>query len=199
MTYLELETDVARRTQARILDAANHVIAKVGYKRLRMDAVAQGSGITRQTIYNYFPNKQQLAIAVILREGALVNERAKEKISDDLEGEALLTASMLELVDSARSMPIFEGLFEEGSIGFVNELAEHSKVIEKMMHDYWAPVLDRLKKSGKLRSDVASERLEWWLSFTYRALLSRPAEDLDNRVEMDRFVQDFLVPSVLVP
>ena len=36
----ELETDVARRTQARILDAANQVIAKVGYKRLRMEAVA---------------------------------------------------------------------------------------------------------------------------------------------------------------
>jgi hypothetical protein len=56
-----------------------------------------------------------------------VNERAKNNIPDDLEGEALLSAAVLALVDAARAMPIFEGLFEEGSMGYVNELAEHSR------------------------------------------------------------------------
>ncbi|MBA3940002.1 MAG: hypothetical protein C0520_02200 [Sphingopyxis sp.] len=193
----ELETDVARRTQARILDAANQVIAKVGYKRLRMGDVAKGSGITRQTIYNYFPNKQQLATAVLLREGALVNERAKENIPDDLEGEALLSAAVLALVDAARAMPIFEGLFEEGSMGYVNELAEHSQVIERMMHDYWAPVIERIAATGRVRGDIPVERIEWWLSFVYRALLQRPAEDLDDRAGMDALVRDFLAPTVM--
>lgn len=193
----ELETDVARRTQARILDAANQVIAKVGYNRLRMEAVAKGSGITRQTIYNYFPNKQQLATAVLLREGALVNERAKENIPENLECEALLSAAVLALVDAARAMPIFEGLFQEGSTGYVNELAEHSLVIERMMHDYWAPVIERIAPTGRLRRDISVERIEWWLSFVYRALLQRPAEDLDDRAEMDALVRDFLVPTVM--
>lgn len=191
-----LETDVARRTQARILDAANQVIAKVGYTRLRMDAVARGSGITRQTIYNYFPNKAQLAIAVLLREGSAVNERAKEGLSDDLEGVALLSAAILSLVDAARATPIFEGMFE-GSVGYVNELAEHSQVIAHMMHDYWAPVIDRLAAKGQVRADVPLDRLEWWLSFVYRSLLSRPAEDLDDRPAMDRLVREFIAPSVM--
>lgn len=193
----ELETEVARRTQARILDAANQVIAKVGYKRLRMEAVAKGSGITRQTIYNYFPNKQQLATAVLLREGALVNERAKENIPDDLEGGALLSAAVIALVDAARAMPIFEGMFEEGSVGFVNELAEHSRVIELMMHEYWSPVIERLRATGEVRTDIPVERLEWWLSFVYRALLARPPEDLDDRAAMDALARDFLGPSVM--
>ncbi|WP_411339819.1 TetR/AcrR family transcriptional regulator [Sphingopyxis sp. J-6] len=197
MIDTELETEVARRTQARILDAANQVIAKVGYKRLRMEAVAKGSGITRQTIYNYFPNKQQLATAVLLREGALVNERAKENIPNDLEGEALLSAAVLALVDAARAMPIFEGLFEEGSMGYVNELAEHSQVIERMMHDYWAPVIERIAATGRVRTDIAAERIEWWLSFVYRALLQRPAEDLDDRAGMDALVRNFLAPAVM--
>ena len=192
-----LETEVARRTQARILDAANRVIAKVGYERLRMDAVARGSGITRQTIYNYFPNKAQLATAVLLREGALVNQRAKEMLPDDVEGEALLSAAILSLVDAARATPIFEGMFEEGSVGYVNELAEHSQVIGRMMHEYWAPVIDRLRASGHLRLDISIERLEWWLSFIYRALLSRPAEDLDDHAAMDALMRDFLAPSVM--
>lgn len=192
-----LETDVSRRTQARILDAANQVIAKVGYSRLRMDAVAKGSGITRQTIYNYFPNKAQLAVAVLLREGGLVNERAKETLSDKLDGEELLSAAIIALVNAARATPIFEGMFEEGSVGYVNELAEHSQVIAHMMHDYWSPVIDRLAEKGQVRSDVSRERLEWWLSFLYRSLLFRPAEDLDNSVEMRALIRDFIMPSVM--
>lgn len=192
-----LETDVARRTQARILDAANQVIAKVGYSRLRMDAVAKGSGITRQTIYNYFPNKAQLAVAVLLREGGAVNERAKETLSDKLEGEELLSAAIIALVNAARATPIFEGMFEEGSVGYVNELAEHSQVITHMMHDYWSPVIDRLAEKGQVRADVSRERLEWWLSFLYRSLLFRPSEDLDNSVEMRALIRDFIMPSVM--
>lgn len=193
-----LETDVARRTQARILDAANQVIQKVGYTRLRMDAVAKGSGITRQTIYNYFPNKAQLAVAVLLREGALVNERAKQSLSDDLEGLDLLCAAIMALVDAARATPIFEGMFEEGSVGYVNELAEHSQVITRMMHDYWSPVIERLAATGQVRTDVPIERLEWWLSFVYRALLSRPTEDLDNSEDMQALIRQFVAPSVMV-
>ncbi|NIJ36116.1 AcrR family transcriptional regulator [Sphingopyxis panaciterrae] len=193
-----LETDVARRTQARILDAANQVIAKVGYARLRMDAVARGSGITRQTIYNYFPNKAQLAVAVLLREGSAVNDRAKQSLPGDLQGVELLSAAILALVDAARATPIFEGMFEEGSVGYVNELAEHQQVIAHMMHDYWAPVIDRLAATGQVRADVPPDRLEWWLSFVYRSLLSRPAEDLDDRAAMDRLVREFIAPSVMV-
>lgn len=193
-----LETEVARRTQARILDAANTVIAKVGYKRLRMEAVARGSGITRQTIYNYFPNKAQLATAVLLREGAMVNERAKAALPDGLTGVELLSAAVIALVDAARATPIFEGMFEEGSIGYVNELAEHSQVIGRMMHEYWSPVIERLAETGQVRTDIAGDRLEWWLSFVYRALLSRPPEDLDDRQAMDALIRDFLAPSVMV-
>ncbi len=126
-----------------------------------------------------------------------MNERAKENIPDDLEGEALLSAAVLALVDAARAMPIFEGLFEEGSMGYVNELAEHSQVIERMMHDYWAPVIERIAATGRVRGDIPVERIELWLSFVYRALLQRPTEDLDDRAGMDALVRDFLAPTVM--
>lgn len=197
MIESQFETEVARRTQAKILDAANQVIAKVGYTRLRMDAVAKGSGITRQTIYNYFPNKAQLAVAVLLREGSLVNARAKERLPQDLGGVALLSAAIAELVDAARSTPIFEGMFEAGSVSYVNELAEHSQVIGRMMHDYWSPVLDQLAATGQMRTDIPRDRIEWWLSFVYRALLARPTEDLNDRSAMDALIREFIVPSVL--
>lgn len=193
-----LETDVARRTQGRILDAANREIAKVGYKKLRMDGVARGSGITRQTIYNYFPNKAQLVTAVLLREGSLVNARAKQRLGDDADGAAALTAAMTALIDTARASAIFVGMFEEGSIQYINDIAEHSMAIGGMMHDYWGPVLDRLAADGTLRTDQTRDRVEWWLSHLYRSMLFRPAADLDNRVELDRLIRDFVVPSVLI-
>jgi hypothetical protein len=82
-------------------------------------------------------------------------------------------------------------------MGYVNELAEHSQVIERMMHDYWAPVIERIAATGRVRGDIPVERIEWWLSFVYRALLQRPTEDLDDRAGMDALVRDFLAPTVM--
>jgi hypothetical protein len=44
---------------------------------------------------------------------------------------------------------------------------------------------------GTGRTDISAQRIEWWLSFVYRALLQRPAEDLDDRASMDALVRDF--------
>jgi hypothetical protein len=66
-----------------------------------------------------------------------------------------------------------------------------------MMHDYWAPVIERIAATGRGRTDISVQRIEWWLSFVYRALLQRPAEDLDDRASMDALVRDFLAPAVM--
>jgi len=53
----------SRRKEARpqeILDAALAVFAEKGFAAARMDAVAQRAGVTKGTIYLYFPSKEEL-------------------------------------------------------------------------------------------------------------------------------------------
>jgi AcrR family transcriptional regulator len=64
-----------RRKEARpqeILSAALSVFAERGYAATRLDDVARRAGVTKGTLYLYFPNKEELFKAVI--RGTLVRE-----------------------------------------------------------------------------------------------------------------------------
>ncbi len=52
----------------RLLDAAAGAFAEDGWRRLTMAKVAERAGVSRQTVYNEFGNKQQLAEQLIHRE-----------------------------------------------------------------------------------------------------------------------------------
>jgi AcrR family transcriptional regulator len=57
-----------RRKEARpqeILAAALTVFAERGYAATRLDDVAKRAGVTKGTLYLYFPNKEQLFISVV--------------------------------------------------------------------------------------------------------------------------------------
>ncbi|EKF24523.1 bacterial regulatory s, tetR family protein [Mycolicibacterium hassiacum DSM 44199] len=52
----------------RILDAADEIIAERG-SAMRLSDVARALGVTRQTVYRYFPGTEALLIATVMRSG----------------------------------------------------------------------------------------------------------------------------------
>lgn len=52
--------------ERRILDAALKVFAEMGYSGTTMDAVAAEAGLTKPTLYSYFPSKESLFQAMML-------------------------------------------------------------------------------------------------------------------------------------
>ena len=81
----------------RLLDAAAGVFAEDGWRRLTMAKVAEHAGVSRQTVYNEFGNKQQLAEQLVHREldqfldGVQRAFMSEESISDAVRA-AVLTA-----------------------------------------------------------------------------------------------------------
>ncbi len=55
-------------TAGRILDAAFDAVRDFGLSRATMEDVAQRAGLSRQTLYRYFPSKDALIVALISRE-----------------------------------------------------------------------------------------------------------------------------------
>lgn len=68
-----------------LLEAARQVVFRFGYRKTSLDAVATEAGVSRATIYNYFPNKDALLRSIIVHE---------------LEG---LRAAMMEAVDQEQA------------------------------------------------------------------------------------------------
>jgi AcrR family transcriptional regulator len=59
-----LDRPVYGATEERILGAALRLIGRRGVKRLGMQEVSEAAGVSRGTLYRYFPSKNQLLAAV---------------------------------------------------------------------------------------------------------------------------------------
>jgi AcrR family transcriptional regulator len=59
-------------TKGKIMDAGRDLFWKHGFRRVSIDDICNGAGISKMTFYRYFPNKTELAKAVydrVLAEG----------------------------------------------------------------------------------------------------------------------------------
>jgi TetR/AcrR family fatty acid metabolism transcriptional regulator len=67
---------------ALILDAAQSVIAKEGYHRAKISAIAAEAGVAAGTVYLYFANKQDLLVSLFRDRLAMLVEQARGSIAD---------------------------------------------------------------------------------------------------------------------
>jgi AcrR family transcriptional regulator len=56
---------VTRDTHGRILEGARSLFFSLGYDGTRLERLAEKLGITKKTIYNHFPSKENLLLAVL--------------------------------------------------------------------------------------------------------------------------------------
>src|SRR2546428_9004433 len=63
-----VQTDLRTATPDRILNAALAAIRDFGLTRITVEDVAQRAGLSRQTVYRYFPSKDHLIVALVSRE-----------------------------------------------------------------------------------------------------------------------------------
>jgi AcrR family transcriptional regulator len=60
-----VSADTKQATRAKLLAAAGEEFARVGLERANVDAISLAAGYAKGTIYNYFPSKEELFLAVV--------------------------------------------------------------------------------------------------------------------------------------
>lgn len=60
-----------------ILDAADRLIARFGYRKTTVEDVAREAGVGKGTIYLYFPSKEELALSLADRKNEHIRERLR--------------------------------------------------------------------------------------------------------------------------
>src|SRR5271156_1481739 len=79
------------KRERRILKAAERMFARKGYAEVAMEDVAARAGLAVGTIYNYFPSKSALLLAIVRRETESLLARGR-KILDDPPRDAVAAA-----------------------------------------------------------------------------------------------------------
>ena len=85
-----------RRTRADILAAAADFIERQGYRNANMRDIAAAADVAYQTLYNYFPSKARLALALIERHA----EDAEVLADAEADAEADVVGTLVSLADS---------------------------------------------------------------------------------------------------
>src|SRR5512147_2991652 len=67
--------ELSARTRDRILDGAMAAIARHGLSKLGMSDVSLSAGVSRGTLYRYFPNREELLQSLAAFEGQRFQER----------------------------------------------------------------------------------------------------------------------------
>ena len=71
-------THVTDDVRTAILDAAERLLERYGYKKMTVDDIAREAGIGKGSVYLHFPSKEAVALSCIDR----INDQLREKLRD---------------------------------------------------------------------------------------------------------------------
>lgn len=131
--------NVTEERKSQILNAAEGVFTKKGFDEARMDDIAEETGLSKGTLYNYFKSKEDLVIAILDRifMGAFQQFEAPENTEENA------TAAIWRFTEEAirdylkmlRMLPI---AYEFLALAFRN------KVVQKALKQYFNVYMDAL-------------------------------------------------------
>jgi AcrR family transcriptional regulator len=191
-----LDDEEARR---RILDAAGRCIVRRGNTQFRMGEVADEAGVSRSTVYRYFPGRDDVLLGLMLMRvdtalGDLV--RSLRTPDDPVRSVPEMVLARVESVDGD---PLNEALFAAESTAVATALEKGSEPIVELLLRHYEPLLNRWKRAGRLHDDLDCRSIVQWLHTATLFLLApswryRPAAD--KREFVEQFVVRALVPQI---
>ena len=191
-----LDDEEARR---RILDAAGRRIVQRGDTQFRMGEVADEAGVSRSTVYRYFPGRDDVVLGLILtRVDHALGELVRSLAAPD-DPVRSVPEMVLARVESVNGNPLNEALFAAESTAVATALEKGSEPIVETLLRHYEPLLDRWKSAGRLHADLDPRSVVQWLHATTLFLLApswryRPAAD--KREFVEQFVVRALVPQI---
>jgi TetR/AcrR family transcriptional regulator len=191
-----LDDEEARR---RILDAAGRCIVRRGNSQFRMAEVADEAGVSRSTVYRYFPGRDDVLLGLILmRVDNALGELVRSLAAPD-DPVRSVPEMVLARVQSVDGDPLNEALFAAQSTAVATALEKGSEPMVELQLRHYEPLLNRWKAAGRLHTDLDPRSVVQWLQTTTLFLLApswrhRPVADKHQFVE--QFVVRALVPPV---
>lgn len=191
-----LDDEEARR---RILDAAGRCIVRRGNTQFRMGEVADEAGVSRSTVYRYFPGRDDVLLGLMLaRVDSALAELVRSLPAPD-DPVRSVPEMVLARVESVDGNALNEALFAAESTAVASALEKGSEPIVELLLRHYGPLLDRWKAAGLLYPDVDFRSIVQWLHTATLFLLApswrfRPAAD--KREFVEQFVVRALVPQI---
>lgn len=190
--------------RARLIEAADACIDRFGLAKTTLEDVATEANVSRQTIYRYFANRDELLLEALLLE----LERAEldrsfavpvEQITTPADVGALIVESVVQTIETIRETPKLADLLASEADSVRATLAGAAEALFAHHERELRPWFEMAQAAGLLRPELdLTEAAEWVLRVGLSMLtVDGPvARDID---ELRRYLMTYLVPALVPP
>jgi AcrR family transcriptional regulator len=153
---VRVTAEVKETTRERLLTAAAQEFARAGFERASVDAISLAAGYAKGTIYNYFPSKEELFLAVVDEASA---QAAVSPAPADAPARERLAAVIAGFCAWAREHDAFARVLVRECLMGTPGLYPRVILAEAPLTGELETILREGARSGELRDDLPAEIL----------------------------------------
>jgi len=157
------------RTRERILDGAVRAVARHGISKLGMGDVSESAGVSRATLYRYFPTREVLLDGLVAREANRFLQQVIDAMHEAPAGEERLGIVVEFLTRLVRDHPALQRLVESEPAHVLESLRARFPSIRQQLHDVLAPLLvdSPPVRNGLMTTEQITDWMTRYLISTY--------------------------------
>lgn len=179
----------------KILEAAAQCIERYSLRRTTVEEVCRLSGISRQTVYRHFRNRDEMISAVSTRKALEVTQFVERTIADSAGPRARIVDAIVAcvqfIVTDRQMIEMVDGSFE----GLIARTS--SPGIVAVTRDRWLPILNEGVEAGIIAPSMDMHRLITWITYVETVMAMRVhvlGLSIDRiREEVETFVLDGII------
>jgi AcrR family transcriptional regulator len=169
------------RTRERILEGALRAVARHGLTKLGMNDVSASAGVSRGTLYRYFPSREELLESLAAFETRRFQQRVGEAVAAAKRSDSRMEVAIGHVARYVGEQPAIRRILETEPAFVLGYLREHFAELRALSEGLLAPVLRRTEPV--LSGAVTADQLVDWLT---RVLISAVLFPDPNPDEMAR-------------
>jgi AcrR family transcriptional regulator len=189
--------DESAATEQAILDAGAAAIRRFGIRRTSMKEVARLAGVSRGSVYRYFPDKDALIAAVLSRNDAHFMAACNQAV-DGLTTLGDKLATMAVWIRDQATGQLFMNLDETEPETVALMLTTHARPMLDRWIEFWPPHIEAAQRAGEIRSDLDPRQTAEWI---VRSMLSLATTEsvtftADDPEQLRAFVATYLAAGL---
>lgn len=139
----------------RILDAASELLQRWGYKKTTIDDIARQAGVAKGTIYLHWQAKQDLFMALIVREKLATGRKVQQGIEQEPDGLTLHTMIKYGVLATLRN-PLIKAIVVRDIDMLGDLLREETELVSlRPQLDAFNDYMSYQRAQGIIRTDVS--------------------------------------------
>jgi AcrR family transcriptional regulator len=185
-------------TEEQIIASARKCFEAAGIRKTTVEDIAAAAGVSRQTVYKYFSNKQDIADRIGLSEMMEVQGSLRRKMTHYSHFADKITEAVWVSAKVAKENPYIRRMMED--LELLPGLRSPSDPIYLWHRAQWDSVLNAARKSGELAPHLGLDQIVLWLSMAQLMMvivMDKLPQFLLGEDEIREFIRRFIVDPLL--